>query len=150
LKQDGYSPVLANTRWLLLKRPENLTPKQEPKLAELLRYNLKTVRSYLLKEDFQLFWLYKSPFWAGQFLDRWCTKTMRSKIEPMRKMARQLRRHRPPLLKRYRKPPTNFSDEAPSFCLLISLMSWSLRPSSSSLATLAKSSVNPSTLSTAT
>jgi transposase len=98
LKREGYEPVLTNSRWLLLKRPENLTEKQEPKLAELLSYNLKTVRSYLLKEEFQLFWSYKSPYWAGQFLDKWCTKTMRSKIDPMKKVARQLRRHRPLLL----------------------------------------------------
>jgi len=102
LKREGYEPVLTNTRWLLLKRPENLTVKQEPKLADLLRYNLQTVRSYLLKEEFQLFWSYKSPYWAGQFLDKWCTKTMRSKIEPMKKMARQLRRHRPLLLNWFR------------------------------------------------
>jgi transposase len=102
LKREGYEPVLTNTRWLLLKRPENLTVKQEPKLADLLRYNLQTVRSYLLKEEFQLFWSYKSPYWAGQFLDKWCTKTMRSKIEPMKKMASQLRRHRPLLLNWFR------------------------------------------------
>ncbi len=102
LKREGYEPVLTNSRWLLLKRPENLTAKQETKLAELLRYNLKTVRSYLLKEEFQQFWSYSSPYWAGEFLDRWCTKTMRSKIEPMKKMARQLRRHRPLLLNWFR------------------------------------------------
>ncbi len=102
LKREGYDPVLTNTRWLLLKRPENLTAKQEPKLAELLRYNLKTVRSYLLKEEFQQFWSYLSPYWAGEFLDKWCTKTMRSQIEPMKKMARQLRRHRPLLLNWFR------------------------------------------------
>lgn len=102
LKREGYEPVLTNTRWLLLKRPENLTVKQESKLAELLRYNLKTVRSYLLKEEFQLFWSYKSHFWTGKFLDKWCTKTMRSKIEPMKQMARQLRRHRPLLLNWFR------------------------------------------------
>ena len=60
LKQEGLEPMLSNTRWLLLKRPEKLTAKQEPKLAALLRCNLKTVRSYLLKEDFQRFWSYKS------------------------------------------------------------------------------------------
>jgi transposase len=102
LKREGYEPVLTNTRWLLLKRPEHLTAKQEPKLAELLRYNLKTVRSYLLKEEFQQFWSYRSPYWAGEFLDKWCTKTMRSQIEPMKKMARQLRRHRPLLLNWFR------------------------------------------------
>ncbi len=102
LKREGYEPVLTNSRWLLLKRPENLTANQETKLAELLRYNLKTVRSYLLKEEFQRFWTYSSPYWAGEFLDKWCTKTMRSKIEPMKKMARQLRRHRPLLMNWFR------------------------------------------------
>lgn len=102
LKEKGYDPVLTKSRWLLLKRPENLTEKQETKLADLLQYNLKSIRSYLLKEEFQLFWSYKSPYWAGQFLDKWCTKTMRSKIEPMKDIARSLRRHRPLLLNWFR------------------------------------------------
>jgi len=102
LKEKGYDPVLTKSRWLLLKRPENLTEKQETKLADLLQYNLKSIRSYLLKEEFQLFWSYKSPYWAGLFLDKWCTKTMRSKIEPMKDIARSLRKHRPLLLNWFR------------------------------------------------
>jgi transposase len=102
LAAKGYEPVLKHTRWLLLKRPENLSEKQEPKLAELLRYNLRSVRAYLLKEDFQFFWDYVSPYWAEQFLHRWCIRTMRSKIEPMKKMARTLRAHRPLLLNWFR------------------------------------------------
>lgn len=98
LKRRGYQPVLKGSRFLLLKRPENLTPNQEIKLAELLRYNLKTVRAYLLKEDFQFFWGYIYWYWAGRFLDRWCARAMRSKIEPIKKEARALRRHRPLLL----------------------------------------------------
>jgi len=102
LKEKGYEPVLTKTRWLLLKRKENLTEKQDTKLCDLLKYNLKSVRSYLLKEEFQLFWMYVSPHWAGMFLDKWCTKTLRSKIEPMKKVARMLRRHRPLLLNWFR------------------------------------------------
>jgi len=102
LKEKGYEPVLTKTRWLLLKRPENLTDQQDTKLSELLQYNLKSIRSYLLKEEFQLFWSYTSPYWAGRFLDKWCTKTMRSKIDPMKKVARMLRRHRPLLLNWFR------------------------------------------------
>ncbi len=102
LKAKGRVPVLTRTRWLLLKRPENLTGQQEVRLAELLRYNLRSVRAYLLKEDFQFFWNYVSPYWAGQFLDRWCTTTLRSRIEPMKKVARMLRRHRPLLLNWFR------------------------------------------------
>ena len=60
------------------------------KLSELLKYNLQSVRSHLLREDFQRFWEYTSPGWAVKFLDQWCTRTMRSKIEPMKKIARSL------------------------------------------------------------
>lgn len=45
----------------LLKRPENLTAKQAIKLKEVLASNLQTIRAYLLKEEFQLFWEYISP-----------------------------------------------------------------------------------------
>ena len=65
LVAKGYEPVLKRTRWLVLKRPENLSENQEPKLAELLLYNLRSVRAYLLREDFQFFWGYVSPYWAG-------------------------------------------------------------------------------------
>jgi len=102
LQVDGYEPILKHSRWLLLKRPENLTEKQEPRLADLLRYNLRSVRAYLLKEDFQSFWEYRSPYWAGEFLDRWCTRTLRSRLEPMKKVARTLRSHRALLLNWFR------------------------------------------------
>jgi transposase len=98
LVENGYEPVLKHSRWCLLKRPAKLTDTQDVKLADLLRYNLKTVRAYLLKEDFQFFWDYVSPYWAGLFMDRWCKKVMRSRIEPMKKIARSLRAHRPLIL----------------------------------------------------
>lgn len=102
LKSQGYQPVLKGTRFVLLKRPENLTCKQEIKLADLLRYNLTTVRAYLLKEDFQFFWRYVSPYWAGRFLDRWCEQALSSRIEPIKKVARSLRNHRELLLNWFR------------------------------------------------
>lgn len=93
LVRDGYEPVLKHSRWCLLKRPWNRTKKEVAKLRELLQYNLKSVRAHLLKEDFQRFWDYKSPAWARKFLRQWCTRTMRSKLEPMKKIARTLREH---------------------------------------------------------
>ena len=71
LVRNGREPVLKKTRWCLLKRSENLTTPQKGRLKELLRYNLKSVRAYLLKEDFQQFWTYQSATWAGKFLDAW-------------------------------------------------------------------------------
>lgn len=102
LKAAGYEPVLKGMRFCLLKRPEHLTDHQEIKLAELLRHNLRTVRAYLLKEDFQLFWDYVAPAWAGKFLDRWCTRALRSKLEPLKRVARMLRNHRDLLLNWFR------------------------------------------------
>ena len=81
-----------------MKRPENLTETQTAKLQELLRYNLKAVRAYLLREEFQRFWEYRSPYWAGRFLRDWCAKVMRSRIGPMQKVARMLRSHEELLL----------------------------------------------------
>jgi transposase len=102
LLRNGYEPILKGARWLLLKRPENLTEKQTLKLREILRYNLKSVRSHLMKEDFQRFWEYTSATWAGKFLDHWCTRTMRSKLEPMKKVARMLRSKRDLILNWFR------------------------------------------------
>jgi transposase len=100
--REGYEPVLKNKRWCLLKRPENLTDKQNVSLRELLAYNLKSVRAYLLKEEFQLFWEYDSPAWAAKFLDAWCKRAMRSRIEPVKKFARTVRSHRELLLNYFR------------------------------------------------
>jgi transposase len=102
LVKDGYEPVLKKSRWCLLKRPENLTDKQTVKLKELLKYNLKTMRAYLQREDFQRFWEYKSASWAGRFLDEWTRRVMRSRIEPMKKVARTLRNHQPLILNWFR------------------------------------------------
>ena len=58
---EGLAPVLKKSRWLLLKREENLKTEQRFRLRDLLRYNLRTVRAYLLKEAFQQLWDYNSP-----------------------------------------------------------------------------------------
>jgi transposase len=102
LAQDGYQPILKKTRWCILKRKSNLTSRQRFRLRDLLRYNLKTVRAYLLKEDFQQLWEYNSPTWAAKFLDEWCQQVMRSRIEPMKKVAKTLRSHRELILNYFR------------------------------------------------
>ena len=106
LRADGEEPLLKHTRWLLLKRPEHQSEPQMSRLMELLKYNLKSVRSFLLREEFQRFWEYRSPHWAAKFLDEWCGAVMRSRIEPMKKVARTLRQHRPLILNWFRAKGT--------------------------------------------
>ena len=102
LRAKGKDAALTKTRWVLLKQRKNLTGKQRGRLRELLQWNLRTVRAYLMKEDFQHFWNYKAPWAAGRFLKRWTTTAMRSRNEHMKKFARTLRRHEPELLNWFR------------------------------------------------
>ena len=94
LKLKGDSETLKHTRWCLLKKPKNLTRRQRGRLRELLSMNLRTVRAYLLARDFQHLWDYTSATWAGKFRDMGCRTAMRSRIEPIKKMARQFQAHR--------------------------------------------------------
>lgn len=102
LAREGYEPVLKHSRWCFLKRPKNLTGKQRRKLRDLMRYSLKSVRAYLLKEGFQIFWKYKCPIWAGCYLDAWLASAMRSRLEPIKKVARSVRDHRELILNWFR------------------------------------------------
>ncbi len=81
-------------RYAFLKRPENLTKnQQEQLLAVMSKRWVRTVRAYLWKEKFQLFWDYTSPKWAQRYLRRWCKGAMRSRLEPIKKFVGTIRSH---------------------------------------------------------
>ena len=93
LHREGYEPVLKKSKYCFLKRASNLTAKQADKLGEILQYDLKTTRAYFLKEGFDAFWQYNSPYWARWFLRKWCKRAMLSRLEPFKKFVRTLREH---------------------------------------------------------
>ena len=93
MRRAGFDPVLGGSRYCFLKRLDNLTDNQLEKLSDLVRYNLRTVRAWLLKESFDAFWHYNSPHWARWFLRKWCARAMRSRLEPFKKFVGTLRSH---------------------------------------------------------
>ena len=96
LQRDGYINVLVKSKYCFLKKiRKNLTPTQQIRLKEVLQYDLKSVRAYLLKESFQLLWHYKSPYWAQWYLKKWCTRAMRSRLKPIKRFVRSVRKHEP-------------------------------------------------------
>lgn len=101
LRAEGWD-VLKHTRWLLLRRRKRLTGRQRWKLRQVLQWDLRTVRAYLLVEALQVLWAYQSPTYAGRFLDAWCRRAMRSRLEPIKRVARSLRAHREPILNWFR------------------------------------------------
>ena len=115
LKSDGHEPVLKHSRWIWLKRAWNLTQKQGVKLGQLLKYNLQTVRAYLLKEDFHRFWEYRRPNWAKRYFKDWSARVMRSRLEPLKKVAATLRRHEPLILNWFRAKGTMSSGVVEGF-----------------------------------
>lgn len=60
-KEANQQNTLERSRWLLLKRPENLAEKQTARMCELLKLNLASIKGYLMREDFQRFWDYQYP-----------------------------------------------------------------------------------------
>ena len=101
LKAEGCE-VLKHSRWLFLKRGWNLTRKQSERLSDLVGLKLKTVRAWSLKESLNLVWTFRGPKGGGRMLDMWCRSAMRSRLEPMKKVARSLREHRALILNWFR------------------------------------------------
>lgn len=104
--------VLRGTKYLLLRRPENLKPLQRARLGRLEKMNLKVSRAYLLKEAFQQVWGCQSKPEARGYLKKWFWWATHSRLEPMRDFAWLLRRHEEGVLNWFRFPITNGVVEA--------------------------------------
>lgn len=104
----GLDPLLKKMRWTFLKKRCNWTKNQRQSMREIEGSALRTLRAFILVEAFQHFWGYCSPTWAGKFLDAWCKKVARSRLDPLKKVARTLSSHRS-LLMNYFKAKRRFS-----------------------------------------
>jgi transposase len=93
---------LKQTRWVLLRRGSRVRGRARQKLNALLSSKLATARAWELKETFAHFWKYRSVLWAGAFLDYWTYRARRSRLEPMKRVARMLRAHDELLLNWFR------------------------------------------------
>jgi transposase len=89
-------------RFVLLKCGTKVRGRAREKLRAVLASLGQTSRAWELKESFRRFWAYRSPAWAAAYLKAWTTRAMRSRIEPMKKVARMLRRHEDLLLNYFR------------------------------------------------
>jgi len=101
-KSKDAAQKLKHMRWHLLRRGSRVRGRARQKLQALLASKLATARAWDLKESFRHFWDYKSEMWAGAFLDYWCARAMRSRLEPIKKVARMLRTHEPLILNWFR------------------------------------------------
>ena len=93
LRGRPVAEKLKKMRWKLLRKGSRVRGRAKRRLYGLLQSKLATGRAWMLKETFQDFWRYRSLKWAGAFLEVWTTRALRSRLEPMKKVARMLRSH---------------------------------------------------------
>jgi transposase len=92
-------PELKHTRFLWLKNEGRLTVEQGATLDALTRLNLKTARAYRIRLAFQEVFDQPSYDWAELILNRWYNWAIRSRLEPIKKVARTVKRYRDGILR---------------------------------------------------
>ena len=98
--------VLKGTRWLLLKRPENLDPKRNEgqRLQEALKLNESLAIAYYLKEDLRQLWEQWNKQVARNYLHSWYEQAMESGVRVLQAFARTLLAHQHGILAWYDYP----------------------------------------------
>jgi transposase len=102
--KDGLEKdVLKGSRWLLLKRPENLdaSHNEHRRLEEALRLNVPLATAYYLKEELREFWEQDDKEEAEAFLLDWIAQAESTDIRMLHQFARTLRFHARGLLAYY-------------------------------------------------
>lgn len=84
---------LKGARFALWKNPENLTWRQEDKIASIRRLNEPLFRAYLLKEQLRYVFRVGGNF-GKRILGEWLQWARRCRIRPFVKLAQTVSRHR--------------------------------------------------------
>lgn len=102
--EDGLEKtVLKGTRWLLMKKPENLdaSHNEHERLEEALRLNVPLAMAYYLKEELGAFWEQDDLEEAEAFPLDWILQAESTDIRMLHQFARTLRFHAYGLLAYY-------------------------------------------------
>ena len=97
LSQAGSSP-LKGSKWAWLRKYPDGRSAEAVTFRALNQLNLKTSRAWCVKENFTQFWSYSYKGAAKRFFKAWSNNAMRSKLEPVKKVVKMLRRHEEGLL----------------------------------------------------
>ncbi|MBB5640097.1 ISL3 family transposase [Cryobacterium roopkundense] len=88
---------IKNCRYALWKNPENLTEKQQAKLACIVQTDPRLARAYYLKEGLRV--IFKLPLdEATEALDKWVSWARRCRIPSFVKLQRSIVKHRTAIL----------------------------------------------------
>ena len=92
LGQQGET-TLQGTKYWWLYGEENLPVKHQAAFAALKASQLKTSRAWSLKEMFRNFWLCETVAEGRAYFTGWYSWAIRSRLEPVKKVARSFKSH---------------------------------------------------------
>ncbi len=92
--QKAVAKELEGARYALWKNPEDLTERQQAKLADIAKTNKRLYRAYLLKEQLRKVFHQDTAEQAITLLDEWLAWASRSKLPAFVKLARSIREHK--------------------------------------------------------
>lgn len=96
--------VIKGARWLLLKNRDNLAPQQDIQLKELLAANRSLFVVHVLRDALKDLWRYRHAGYAERAWRSWYAKARRSRIEPLKRFAANLKPYLPGILAHCRFP----------------------------------------------
>lgn len=85
--------LIKGTRWLLLRRAENLDFEGHEQLQEALRLNEPLAAAYMMKEDLAQIWEAPDRATANWNIQAWCVRAKATRIRQLLAMAKSLKRH---------------------------------------------------------
>ena len=88
-----FPEELKKTRYIFLKNPDRLSADDEKKLFDLTRFNLGSVKAYILKLSLQFVYAATNRTEAEVLLKRWHRRAVRSKIDRIVKLAKTVKEH---------------------------------------------------------
>ena len=106
----GFSP-LVGTKYSWMRNFKDKRSSEAVQFRALHQMNLKTSRAWTIKETFAHFWTYHSISAFSSFFKEWSNNAMRSKLDPLKKVVKMLRRHLDGLLNYTRYHITNTTAE---------------------------------------
>lgn len=92
LRQQG-DETLSRTRHLWLYHPDNLPEKHRASFGELVAKALKTSRAWALKELAMEMWESRDRQEAAEIFEAWYSWAIRSRLEPIKRVSRTMKRH---------------------------------------------------------
>ncbi|MCU7879469.1 MAG: ISL3 family transposase [Candidatus Thiodiazotropha sp. (ex Lucinoma aequizonata)] len=92
LMSEGYED-LKWRKYDWLYNPHNMTHKQKLRFKSLRESTLKTARRWAIKELAISLWHYVSKTWAQKGWDRWLSWAVRSRLDPIKEVAKTIKVH---------------------------------------------------------